>query len=179
MRGSRIKNIVRELENEKLDIIKWEPDIATYIVNALSPAKVESVIVNEKEKKLEVRVAEDQLSVAIGKKGQNVRLASRLTGWDIDVRKVGEEVVPSEVTAPAPGPVETPQEVVPPQEASLLASKLEISQKKADALVKAGLDSLEKIANAPMPQLLALKGFGEKTATKIKEKALNLIKKSE
>lgn len=168
MRGSRIKNIVRELENEKLDIIKWDPDITIYVTNALNPAKVESVIVNEKEKKLEVRVAEDQLSVAIGKKGQNVRLASRLIGWEIDVRKVGEETPPegAEVTPP----------VVPTTETTDLASKLEISQDKAIILINAGLDTIEKIANTDISQLLSLEGFDEETANKIKEKATSLAK---
>lgn len=96
MRGSRVKNIVRELENEKLDIIKWEPEIKDYIRNALNPAKLEEVIVNEEEKRIKILVPEDQLSIAIGKRGQNVRLASKLTGWDIDIRKAGEGETPEE-----------------------------------------------------------------------------------
>lgn len=191
MRGNRIKNIVRELEDEKLDIIKWERDIKDYVINALSPAKVESVIVNEQGKKLEVRVAEDQLSVAIGKRGQNVRLASKLTGWDIDIRKIGEpeekaqqettaEISASEIQPEEPKTVEQTQEegpsIVEPVSTIHDLEKLEISQKKMDELVKAGLDSIERIANADISQLLRLTGFGEKTAAKIKEKAQNLIK---
>ena len=91
MRGSRVKNIVRELENEKLDIIKWEPEIKNYVAHALNPAKLDNVFLNTEEKKIKVVVQEDQLSMAIGKRGQNVRLASKLLGWQIDIRKAGEE----------------------------------------------------------------------------------------
>lgn len=178
MRGSRIKNIVRELENEKLDIIKWEPEITAYVINALSPAKIEETVINENEHRLIVRVTEDQLSVAIGKKGQNVRLASRLTGWDIDVRKAGEEVVPEPASAEAEGPAPVAQEIqesAPQPQAAELISKLELSEKKMDTLIKAGFDSVEKIANADISQLLNLDGFGEKTAVKIKEKAQGLL----
>lgn len=94
MRGSRIKNIVRELENEKLDIVKWDPDIATYVTNALSPAEIKSIEIDKEGGKLAVRVANDQLSIAIGKRGQNVRLASKLTGREIDIRKSEEEPLP-------------------------------------------------------------------------------------
>lgn len=176
MRGSRIKNIVRELENEKLDIIKWDPAIATYVANALSPAEIADISVNESEHKLVVRVNEDQLSVAIGKKGQNVRLASRLTGWDIDVRKAGEEPAPEIPQKPA-----VPVSNEPTQETTAISgtdelNKLGISSKKTKALINSGLDTLEKIANADIEQLLKLEGFGEKTAAKIKEKAQDLLK---
>ncbi len=176
MRGSRIKNIVRELENEKLDIIKWESDIEKYVINALSPAEITEVIVNDKEKKVEVRVADDQLSVAIGKKGQNVRLASRLTGWEIDIRKLSELETPSEPVSKT-GEEEAPEKQTEESAGtSELASQLEITDKKAEALLNAGLDSIEKIANADIAQLTELEGFGEKTAEKIKEKAQNLLK---
>lgn len=187
MRGNRIKNIVRELENEKLDIIKWDADISKYVVNALSPAEVSQVIIKETEKKVEVRVADDQLSIAIGKRGQNVRLASRLTGWEIDIRKVGEEI-PAEIPAESPAEPaeeeETPTDTAPIAEVTTgsgknldnLASKLDISAKKAEALAQAGLDTVEKIASADISEFTKLEGFGEKTAQKIKEKANSLLK---
>ena len=114
MRGSRIKNIVRELENEKLDIVKWDPDINVYATNALSPAEIKFIVVNEEEKKLEIQVYEDQLSVAIGKRGQNVRLASKLISWEIDIRKIEGE--PSPETSPASGPEKAPSAGAPEQE---------------------------------------------------------------
>lgn len=91
VRGSRIQNIVNELRGEKIDIIKWTEDTAKYVINALAPAAVAKVIIDEDEKKIEVAVPDDQLSLAIGKRGQNVRLASRLIGWHIDILTEEEE----------------------------------------------------------------------------------------
>lgn len=90
MRGSRVKNIVRELENEKLDIVKWEPELKAYITNALNPANLSEIVINKEAKNVKVYVHDDQLSIAIGKRGQNVRLASKLVQWPIDIRKIGE-----------------------------------------------------------------------------------------
>lgn len=164
MRGSRIKNIVRELEPEKLDIVKWDPDIIQYVTNALSPTKLEKVTIKGDEKKLQILVADDQLSMAIGKRGQNVRTASKLTGWNIDIRKIGEEETaaekPKEETAP---------EAAKPEDKDAI-SKLKISSPKLDALISAGFDTLEKIKNAAIEELMKIDGIGEKTAAKIKEK---------
>lgn len=172
MRGSRVKNVVRELEPEKLDIIKWESDIKQYVTNALSPAKLEKVMVNEKERKLEVLVAEDQLSVSIGKRGQNVRLASKLTGWNIDIRKIGEGSAESPKTEQTdtvePEEKKEPEPQAQPKE---LASKLELSKAKVNILIEAGFNNLEKIAGADLKELAKLKGFGGKTVAKIKAKA--------
>src|SRR6186713_3538372 len=85
MRGSRVQAVVGELQGEKIDIIPWSPDVATFIVNALQPAEVSKVVLDEDSEKIEVVVPDDQLSLAIGRRGQNVRLASQLTGWDIDI----------------------------------------------------------------------------------------------
>ena len=87
MRGARVKNIVRELNNEKVDIIKWSDDPKEFIVEALKPAKIKSIEINEAEKRVKVTVDEDQLSIAIGKKGQNARLTAKLTGWEVDIEK--------------------------------------------------------------------------------------------
>ncbi len=86
MRGTRVQSVVQELRGEKIDIVPWTPDQAEYVCRALSPAKVSKIIMDEDERAMEVIVPDDQLSLAIGKKGQNVRLASRLTGWRLDVR---------------------------------------------------------------------------------------------
>ena len=85
MRGSRVQAVVNELQGEKIDIIQWSPDAATFIVNALAPAEVAKVILDEDTESIEVVVPDEQLSLAIGRRGQNVRLASQLTGWDIDI----------------------------------------------------------------------------------------------
>ena len=91
MRGSRVQAVVGELQGEKIDIIPWSPDPATFVVNALAPAEVAKVVMDEEQRRIEVVVPDDQLSLAIGRRGQNVRLASQLTGWDIDILTEDEE----------------------------------------------------------------------------------------
>src|SRR3970282_2053313 len=91
MRGSRVQAVVNELQGEKIDIIPWNPDPATFIVNALQPAEVAKVVLDEDASRIEVVVPDEQLSLAIGRRGQNVRLASQLTGWDIDILTEQEE----------------------------------------------------------------------------------------
>jgi transcription termination/antitermination protein NusA len=91
MRGSRVQAVVNELQGEKIDIIQWSPDVATFVVNALAPAEVAKVVLDEEAERIEVVVPDDQLSLAIGRRGQNVRLASQLTGWDIDIMTEAEE----------------------------------------------------------------------------------------
>jgi N utilization substance protein A len=91
MRGSRVQAVVTELQGEKIDIIPWSPDIATFVVNALAPAEVAKVVLDEDKERIEVVVPDQQLSLAIGRRGQNVRLASQLTGWDIDILTEQEE----------------------------------------------------------------------------------------
>ena len=91
MRGSRVQAVVNELQGEKIDIIPWSPDVATFVVNALAPAEVAKVVLDEEAERIEVVVPDEQLSLAIGRRGQNVRLASQLTGWDIDILTEAEE----------------------------------------------------------------------------------------
>ena len=91
MRGSRVQAVVNELQGEKIDIIQWSPDVATFVVNALAPAEVAKVVLDEEAERIEVVVPDEQLSLAIGRRGQNVRLASQLTGWDIDIMTEAEE----------------------------------------------------------------------------------------
>src|SRR5690349_16535509 len=128
LRGQRVKNIVRELNNEKVDIIKWDANIRTYIANALSPAQLKAFELDEARKRVKITVAEDQLSLAIGKRGQNARLTSKLTGWQIDIEP--EAVVH----------VGFEEQVAHAVEA--LASVPGISREAADALVHHGLASL-------------------------------------
>src|SRR5437762_11917340 len=91
MRGSHVKTVVNEMQSEKIDIIPWSPDIATFVVNALAPAEVAKVVLDEDRQRIEVVVPDQQLSLAIGRRGQNVRLASQLTSWDIDILTEQEE----------------------------------------------------------------------------------------
>ncbi len=147
MRGSRIKNIVRELHDEKIDIVPWEEDISPFIINALSPAKVVAVKTNDKEKSADVTVGDDQLSLAIGRKGQNVRLAARLTGWKINVR--------------------TETQFKAQASARDLQKLPGVGMKLAWDLVQAGFNSIEGLANADIESLVAVPGVGEKTAKKL------------
>ncbi len=131
MRGSRVKNIVRELNNEKVDIIRWSADVKEFVLEALKPAKVKNVTLDESKKAIQIRVDEDQLSLAIGKRGQNARLTSRLTGWDINIEKdeSATQVFESRVQ----------------QAAKVLADALQIEAATATLLVKGGMASLDTL----------------------------------
>lgn len=149
VRGNRIKAIVRELKGEKIDIIRWNEDIANYVTAALSPAKISQVNINSKEQKAEVIVPDDQLSLSIGKKGQNVRLAVKLTGWKIDIKT--ESNLAKE------------KKMVPLTELS------GIGKKTVEKLNKAGFETLDKLSRAQIKDLTAIPGIGKKTAEKIIE----------
>ncbi len=146
MRGARVQSVVQELRGEKIDIVPYSDDQAKYVCSALSPAKVNRVLVDEENRAMEVIVPDDQLSLAIGKNGQNVRLAVKLTGWKIDVK--------SESTAAAK--VEKAY--------SDLMSIPGIGEATAERLFKAGLKSVAMLAAADAEQLAAIPGIGEKTA---------------
>lgn len=151
MRGSRIRNIVRELHDEKIDIVQWDENISSFITSALSPAKVVAVRTNDKEKSADVTVGDDQLSLAIGRKGQNVRLAARLTGWKINVR--------------------TKTQFKAEESARDMQKLPGIGMKLAWDLVQAGFNSIEGLASADTESLMAVPGVGEKTAEKLIEAA--------
>ena len=154
MRGQRVKSIVRELGGEKIDIIRWSIDTGEFISSALSPAEISSIKLHEKEKRAEVIVADDQLSLAIGKKGQNVRLAAKLTGWNIDIRSKAEI---DEVNSISVGEIEG------------------IGPKTAKALAKAGFKTAGDIAKADVKSLSKADGVGKKTAEKILKSAKELL----
>jgi N utilization substance protein A len=140
MRGARVKNIVRELNNEKVDIIRWSSDTKEFVLEALKPAKIKSVTLDESKKAILIKVDEDQLSLAIGKRGQNARLTSRLTGWDINIEQ--DKSV-----------IEDFNERVG-KAAKVLADALQVDQATGVALVKGGLGSLDMIADVE-PQDIA------------------------
>lgn len=175
MRGARVKEIVRELHGEKIDIVKWNEDAAEFIAAALSPAEISKIKIDKESKKVEVIVEEDQLSLAIGKKGQNVRLAVKLTGWDIDIkpRKPAEELL--KISADLSS-AETVKEDVKPGE--LLVQQLpRVGPKTYEALINAGYNTVEKIASATEKQLTDIKGIGKKSAQSLIESAKELLKK--
>ena len=163
VKGARIKPIIDELRGERIDLIPFSNDPVKYITSALSPAKVLTVaIISEEEKKAEVIVSNDMLSLAIGKSGHNVRLAARLTGWHIDVKSEEQKKQ------------ETEQKIA--TKTSALEQLQGISDKTIDLLVQAGFTNINKIAELSPEDLTTLPGIGEKTAEKIIEAAKQAIK---
>jgi N utilization substance protein A len=155
MRGSRVKNIVRELNNEKVDIIRWSSDPKDFVLEALKPAKVKNLAFDTEKKSVQISVDEDQLSLAIGKKGQNARLTSRLTGWEINIDKDTSATTAVE------------QKVA--QAAQTLASALPISQEQAVALVKSGFTNLEGLRDADVKDFVDILAVDEAKAREIHE----------
>ncbi|MCK9555822.1 transcription termination factor NusA [bacterium] len=151
LRGSRVKNIVAELGNEKIDIVRWNEEISGYVREALNPAKLKNVEINEGQKLITVTVDDDQLSLSIGKKGQNARLAAKLLGWKIDIKKSSDVNVQDKI-----------------EHAWHELAKINgIDESVARALVEAGYTDIEGLALATYDDLMKIPGVGEKTAEKI------------
>ncbi|MDP8260522.1 MAG: transcription termination factor NusA [Candidatus Gygaella obscura] len=162
MRGTRVKNIVNELHGEKIDIVRYKDDIKEYIIESLSPAKISEIKLDKENKKAEIIVADDQLSLAIGKHGQNVRLASKLVSWELDIR-----------TRETAGMDK--KEITRSKEKDL--GKLEgIGEKLQNVLTEGGFDSVEKIANSDLKDIISLKGIGKAKGEKIIKSAKKLMK---
>jgi N utilization substance protein A len=147
LRGQRVKNIVRELNNEKVDIIRWDPNIRVFITNALAPAKLKTFEIDESNKRVKIMVSEDQLSLAIGKRGQNARLTSKLTGWQVDIEP--EVVVTKGFEEKVAEAVES------------LAAIPGISREQADVLVHHGLTRLEDLLQADVSDLAGIEKVGD------------------
>src|SRR2546428_2293335 len=150
LRGQRVKNIVRELNNEKVDIIRWDANVRNFITNALAPAKLKAFEIDEARKRVKITVSEDQLSLAIGKRGQNARLTSKLTGWQVDIEA---EVVVTK------GFEEKVAEAV-----DSLAAIPGISREQADVLVHHGLTRLEDLLQADASDLAGIPQLGDQAA---------------
>ncbi len=150
LRGQRVKNIVRELNNEKVDIIRWDPNVRNFITNALNPAKLKAFEIDEANKRVKIIVSEDQLSLAIGKRGQNARLTSKLTGWQVDIEA---EVVVTK------GFEEKVAEAV-----DSLAAIPGITREQADVLVHHGLTRLEDLLQAEVSDLAGIPELGDQAA---------------
>jgi N utilization substance protein A len=156
VRGQRVKNIVRELYGEKIDIVRYSEDIGEYIKAALSPAEIASIEVDKANKKVSVIVKDEQLSLAIGKRGQNVRLAAKLTGWMIDITSKSEAAEE-----------EVEEEMEAEEGAASLNDLPRVGKKTKDALLNSGYGKLEDIANASVKDLVKVEGIGKTTAEKI------------
>jgi len=165
MRGSRVQAVVGELQGEKIDIIQWSPDPATFIVNGLAPAEVAKVVLDEDKRSIEVVVPEDQLSLAIGRRGQNVRLASQLTGWDIDILTEDEES-------------ERRQQEFRTR-SQLFIDALDVDDVLAHLLVTEGFTSVEDVAYVPIEDLLSIEGFDEEIANELRARAQNFLTEQE
>ena len=157
MRGSRVQAVVGELQGEKIDIIQWSPDPATFIVNALAPAEVTKVVLDEEQQKIEVVVPDEQLSLAIGRRGQNVRLASQLTQWDIMILTEEEES-------------ERRQEEFNTR-SQMFIDGLDVDDVLAHLLVTEGFSSIEEVAYVPIEDLLSIEGFDEDIAEELRNRA--------
>jgi N utilization substance protein A len=165
MRGSRVQAVVNELQGEKVDIIQWNPDAASFIVNALAPAEVSKVVLDEDSNRIEVVVPEAQLSLAIGRRGQNVRLASQLTGWDIDIMTEQEES-------------ERRQKEFA-ERSQLLMEALDVDEVIAQLLVTEGFASIEEVAFVDLGEIAHIEGFDENTASEIQSRAREYLEKQE
>jgi N utilization substance protein A len=161
MRGSRVQAVVAELQGEKIDIIPWSPDQATFIVNALAPAEVSKVVLDDEGRRVEVVVPDDQLSLAIGRRGQNVRLASQLTRYDILTEAEESERRQEEFR----------------RRTGLFVEALDVDDVIAGLLVQEGFGSIEDIVQAPDEELAEIEGFDESVAAELKRRAEVFIEK--
>ena len=165
MRGSRVQAVVGELQGEKIDIIQWSEDPATFIVNALQPAEVAKVVLDEDARRIEVVVPDEQLSLAIGRRGQNVRLASQLTQWDIMILTEEEES-------------ERRQEEFRSR-SQMFIDGLDVDDVLAHLLVTEGFSSIEEVAFVPIEDLLSIEGFDEEIAEELRNRANNFLTEEE
>jgi N utilization substance protein A len=157
MRGSRVQAVVQELQGEKIDIIPYSPDNATFVVNALAPAEVTKVVLDDDARRVEVVVPDDQLSLAIGRRGQNVRLASQLTRWDIDILTEAEES-------------ERRQEEFR-KRTGLFVEALDVDDVIAGLLVTEGFTTIEDVVAVEDEELAGIEGFDESVSAELKRRA--------
>jgi N utilization substance protein A len=165
MRGSRVQAVVNELQGEKIDIIPWSPDIATFVVNALAPAEVAKVVLDEDSERIEVVVPDQQLSLAIGRRGQNVRLASQLTGWDIDILTEQEES-------------ERRQAEFQNRTRTFIES-LDVDEVVGQLLASEGFTSVEELALVDQKEIAGIEGFDEETAQELQARARDYLERIE
>jgi N utilization substance protein A len=167
MRGSRVQAVVNELQGEKIDIIPWSPDIATFVVNALAPAEVAKVVIDEDRERIEVVVPDtnNQLSLAIGRRGQNVRLASQLTGWDIDILTEQEESERRQADFE--------------NSTRVFMESLNVDEVVGQLLASEGFTSVEELALVDVRELAGIEGFDEETANELQSRAREYLERLE
>ena len=161
MRGSRVQAVSNELNGERVDIVLWSDNPAQFVINAMAPAEVQSIIVDEEKHSMDLAVAEDRLAQAIGKGGQNVRLASRLSGWQLNV------MTQDQVTAKSESEQATARQ--------LFMDKLEVDEEIASILVSEGFNTVEEIAYVPVGELLAVEGFDEDIVEELRSRARDAL----
>jgi N utilization substance protein A len=161
MRGSRVQAVTNELAGERVDIILWSDDAATYVINALAPAEVGSIVVDEDKHSMDVVVEEENLAQAIGRGGQNVRLASEMTGWEINLMTVEQSAEKNE------------QEFSKVRD--LFVAKLDVDEEVADILVQEGFNTLEEVAYVPLEEMQAIESFDESTVNELRSRARNAL----
>ena len=165
MRGSRVQAVVNELQGEKIDIIPWSHDIATFVVNALAPAEVAKVVLDEERERIEVVVPDQQLSLAIGRRGQNVRLASQLTGWDIDILTEQEESERRQAEFE--------------NRTRMFIDALNVDEVIGQLLASEGFNSVEELALVETKEIAGIEGFDEDTAGELQTRARDYLAKIE
>ncbi len=161
MRGSRVQSVISELAGERVDIILWSDDPATYIINALAPAEISSIMVDEEQQNMDIVVDEENLAQAIGRGGQNVRLASELTGWSLNIMTVEESQSKQE------------QEIAFTKQ--LFMDKLNIDEDVAEVLVEEGFSTLEEVAYVPLDEMLEIEALDEDAVNEIRDRARNVL----
>jgi N utilization substance protein A len=161
MRGSRVTAVTNELAGERVDIVLWSDDPAKLVVNALAPAEVQSIVVDEERHSMDVVVDEENLAIAIGRSGQNVRLASEMTGWEINLMSVEES--------------QQKQEAESTRLRTLFMEKLDVDEEIADILIGEGFTSLEEVAYVPMAEMLEIEAFDEDTVNELRSRARNAL----
>jgi N utilization substance protein A len=161
MRGSRVQAVTNELAGERVDIVLWSPDPAQFVIGALAPAEVTSIVVDEEKHSMDVVVDEDNLAIAIGRNGQNVRLASELTGWTINLMTVEESRKKAEEESAAIR--------------KLFMERLDVDEEVADILIQEGFSTIEEIAYVPLSEMLEIEAFDEDTVNELRQRARNVL----
>jgi N utilization substance protein A len=161
MRGSRVQAVTSELAGERVDIILWSPDAAQFVINALAPADVMSIVVDEESRSMDIVVDEDNLAQAIGRSGQNVRLASELTGWELNIMTEEESKQKSEEETTS---IKT-----------LFMEKLDVDEEVAQILMEEGFSTLEEVAYVPINEMLEIEQFDEETVNELRSRARNAL----
>ncbi len=161
MRGSRVQAVSNELNNERIDIVLWDDNVAQFVINAMAPAEIESIVVDEDAGSMDVAVGEDNLAQAIGRAGQNVRLASQLTGWEINVMSVEQWNEKQEAEAGSTK--------------DIFMDALDVDEDVADVLIAEGFTSLEEVAYVPLEEFLTIEGFDEDIAEELRTRAKDAL----